>query len=222
MEVFIMTQSLVQITEDTISVYPYILKLSRKEDLTFDEMYSAFDAVLTDQATDSEVASLLIGLKEKGETVEEITALVTVLKDHATKLPQDIPNVIDNCGTGGDGSHSFNISTTSAFVIAGAGVKIAKHGNKSITSLTGSSDVLSSLGLQMKYSPGNISDQINDIGIAFLFAPYVHPKIRQIMKVRNDLKVPTVFNMIGPLINPVELDYQYLKILSLVHHYFRY
>ncbi len=91
-----MTQSLVQITEDTISVYPYILKLSRKEDLTFDEMYKAFDAVLTDQATDSEVASLLVGLKEKGETVEEITALVTVLKDHATKLPQDIPNVIDN------------------------------------------------------------------------------------------------------------------------------
>ncbi len=207
-----MTQSLVQITEDTISVYPYILKLSRKEDLTFDEMYKAFDAVLTDQATDSEVASLLVGLKEKGETVEEITALVTVLKDHATKLPQDIPNVIDNCGTGGDGSHSFNISTTSAFVIAGAGVKIAKHGNKSITSLTGSSDVLTALGLQMKYSPGNISDQINDIGIAFLFAPYVHPKIKQIMKVRNDLKVPTVFNMIGPLINPVDLDYQYLGI----------
>src|SRR5690625_882211 len=130
MEVFIMTQSAVHITNETISVYPYILKLSRREDLTFDEMYDAFDAVLEGRASDSEIASLLMGLKEKGETVEEITALVTVLKDHATKLPHHIPGVIDNCGTGGDGSNSFNISTTSAFVIAGAGVRIAKHGNK--------------------------------------------------------------------------------------------
>lgn len=207
-----MTQSAVHITNETISVYPYILKLSRKEDLTFDEMYGAFDAVLEGCATDSEIASLLMGLKEKGETVEEITALVTVLKDHATKLPHHVPGVIDNCGTGGDGSNSFNISTTSAFVIAGAGVRIAKHGNKSITSLTGSSDVLSALGLKLDYFPGKVAEQLDEAGIAFLFAPLVHPKISQIMKVRNDLKVPTVFNMIGPLINPVDLDYQYLGI----------
>ncbi|CAM4250394.1 anthranilate phosphoribosyltransferase [Lacicoccus alkaliphilus] len=207
-----MTHSALQITEATISVYPYILKLSRREDLTFDEMYDAFDAVLNGSASDGEVASLLMALKEKGETIDEITALVTVLKDHASKLPRHVPGVIDNCGTGGDGSNSFNISTTSAFVIAGAGVKIAKHGNKSITSLTGSSDVLSALGLKLDYFPGKVAAQLDDAGIAFLFAPFVHPKIKQIMKVRNDLKVPTIFNMIGPLINPVDLDYQYLGI----------
>ncbi len=207
-----MTQSAVQITEEAVSVYPYILKLSRREDLTFEEMYEAFDSILNGGASDSEVASLLMGLKGKGETINEITALVTVLKDHASKLPHHIPGVIDNCGTGGDGSNSFNISTTSAFVIAGAGVRIAKHGNKSITSLTGSSDVLSTLGLKLDYFPGKVADQLDEAGIAFLFAPFVHPKIGQIMKVRNDLKVPTIFNMIGPLINPVDLDYQYLGI----------
>lgn len=208
-----MTQSIMNIKKTgTVSVYPYILKLLRKEDLTFEEMYDTFETVLNEYATDGEVASLLTGLKEKGETVEEITALVTVLTDNANKLPNDLPDVIDNCGTGGDGSHSFNISTTSAFVMAGAGVKVAKHGNKSITSLTGSSDVLTSLGLKLDYHPGNVETQLNDIGIAFLFAPEVHPKIKQIMKVRNDLKVPTIFNMIGPLINPVDLDYQYLGV----------
>lgn len=193
-------------------VYPYILKLLKKEDLTFDEMYRAFDAVLNGAATDSEVAALLIGLKEKGETVEEITALVSVLKSHAKLLPEHVPDVIDNCGTGGDGSGSFNISTTSAFVIAGAGVKIAKHGNKSVTSLTGSSDVLTALGIKINYFPEKVADQLEDIGMAFLFAPEVHPKIKQIMKVRKDLSVPTIFNMIGPLINPVDLDYQYLGV----------
>lgn len=207
-----MTQSVIQNIEENKTVYPYILKLSRKEDLTFEEMFYAFDNVLDGYASDSEVAALLIGLKEKGETVEEITALVSVLKYHAATLPNHIPNVIDNCGTGGDGSHSFNISTTSAFVIAGAGAKIAKHGNKSVTSLTGSSDVLTTLGIKIDYFPEKVETQLNDIGIAFLFAPQVHPKIKQIMKVRMDLSVPTIFNMIGPLINPVDLDYQYLGV----------
>lgn len=205
-----MIQSITDTVEDT--VYPYIIKVSQKEDLTYDEMYQAFDIVLNGGASDSEIASLLTGLKNKGETVEEITALVSVLKSHAASLPDHIEGVIDNCGTGGDGSGSFNISTTSAFVIAGAGVKIAKHGNKSVTSLTGSSDVLTALGIKIDYFPEKAEKQLNDIGVAFLFAPQVHPKIKQIMKVRKDLSVPTIFNMIGPLINPVNLDYQYLGV----------
>lgn len=207
-----MAQTILKNTQENTVVYPYIYKLAEKEDLTYDEMYQAFNHVLNGLASDNEIAALLLGLNEKGETVEEITALVSVLKEHAVTLPNHLPGVIDNCGTGGDGSHSFNISTTAAFVIAGAGGKIAKHGNKSVTSLTGSSDVLSALGIKIDYFPEKVEKQLNDIGIAFLFAPQVHPKIKQIMKVRTELSMPTIFNMIGPLINPVDLDYQYLGV----------
>jgi anthranilate phosphoribosyltransferase len=119
---------------------------------------------------------------------------------------------MDNCGTGGDGLKTFNISTTSAFVLAGAGIPVAKHGNRSVSSKTGSADVLEYLGVNLNLPPEVSEELINEVGIAFLFAPHVHPKTKRIVKVRKDLRIPTIFNLIGPLTNPVELESQLLGI----------
>lgn len=190
----------------------HLIKLSKRKNLEFKEMAEAVEIILNDAVSDSEVAAFLMALKAKGETVDEIAALVEVLRENAMPIRRTMPNVMDNCGTGGDGSHSFNISTASAFVLAGANVTIAKHGNRSVTSKTGSSDVLSELGISLDFGPEDTDLMLQENNIAFLFAPHVHPKLKQIMKVRQDLKVPTIFNLIGPLINPVELDHQFLGI----------
>lgn len=177
-----------------------------------EEMEAVAGELFREDISDSEIAGMMIALKSKGETVEEITGLVQAMRRQALPFEKQITGVIDNCGTGGDGSQSFNISTTSAFVIAGAGVKIAKHGNRSISSKTGSADVLEELGVHLYTPPAKAEELLHEIGIAFLFAPYVHPNIKRIMKVRQDLKIPTIFNLIGPLTNPVTLDYQLLGI----------
>lgn len=199
-------------TEIESSLYDYLIKIGQHKDLTYEEMYDAFDKVMNDQVPDVELAMLLQNLTNKRETVDELHAVVEVLLKHANKLSQSFSQAMDNCGTGGDKSGSFNISTTSAFVMAGAGATVAKHGNKSITSKTGSSDVLSELGLDLTYRHKDVEKQLNDIGISFLYAPQMHPKLGQIMRVRQDLGVPTLFNLIGPLINPVDIDYQYVGV----------
>lgn len=176
------------------------------------EMEEAVQEIFSQDTTDSEIASFLTGLKSKGETPEEVSGLVKAIRKHALNFTKNIPNVLDNCGTGGDGSKSFNISTTSAFVIAGAGITVAKHGNRSVSSKTGSADVLEALGVSLDFSPEATEEILEQNGIAFLFAPHVHPKLKQIMKVRRELKIPTIFNLIGPLTNPVQLDYQLLGI----------
>ncbi|MGJ7921513.1 anthranilate phosphoribosyltransferase [Neobacillus sp. LXY-4] len=190
----------------------FLEQLSEQRSLTEAEMENAVKHLFSDEISDSEMAAFLIGLKIKGETVDEIIGLVNVMRQYALPFSNQIPNVIDNCGTGGDGSKSFNISTTSAFVMAGAGITVAKHGNRSISSKTGSADVLEHLGVNLNI-PSESSEQIlNEAGITFLFAPFVHPKVKRIMKVRRDLRIPTIFNLIGPLTNPVNLDYQLLGI----------
>ncbi|MCM3573844.1 anthranilate phosphoribosyltransferase [Mesobacillus subterraneus] len=176
------------------------------------EMEEAVQEIFNKDTSDAEIASFLTGLKLKGESAEEVSGLVKAIRKHALNFTKNIPNVLDNCGTGGDGSKSFNISTTSAFVIAGAGITVAKHGNRSVSSKTGSADVLEALGVSLDFSPEATEEILEQNGIAFLFAPHVHPKLKQIMKVRRDLKIPTIFNLIGPLTNPVQLDYQLLGI----------
>lgn len=193
------------------TLYPQIIKLGKQENLSYDEVYQAFEAILDGEITNVELASLLLGLRQKGESVDEISAVVDILRENARR-PQKITGTIDNCGTGGDKSGSFNISTTAAIVMAAAGAKVAKHGNKSITSKTGSSDVLTELGINREYTPELVVDQINKFNISFMFAPQAHPKMGQIGQVRNELGVPTLFNTTGPLINPVDLDYQYVGI----------
>lgn len=190
----------------------YLQRLSEKESLSEKEMKDAVEQLFSQDVTDSEIAAFLIGLKMKGETVDEIAGLVNALRDKSLSFSKKIANVMDNCGTGGDGSHSFNISTTSAFVIAGAGIPVAKHGNRSISSKTGSADVLEFLGISLDLPPEMTEEIMEEVGIAFLFAPYVHPQIKRIMKVRRDIRIPTTFNLIGPLTNPIELDTQLLGI----------
>lgn len=190
----------------------YLEKLVEGKSLQEIEMEEAVEEIFTQDRTDAEIASFLTGLKSKGETAEEVSGLVKAIRKHALTFTKNIPNVLDNCGTGGDGSKSFNISTTSAFVIAGAGITVAKHGNRSVSSKTGSADVLEALGVSLDFTPEATEEILEQNGIAFLFAPHVHPKLKQIMKVRRDLKIPTIFNLIGPLTNPVQLDYQLLGI----------
>lgn len=190
----------------------YLEKLTSRTSLTDEEMNGAVTQLFTEEISDSEIAAFLTSLRIKGETTEEVSALVTAIRQHSQKFTKRIPGVMDNCGTGGDGAKSFNISTTSAFVIAGAGITVAKHGNRSVSSLTGSADVLEELGITLDFGMEETEEILEENGIAFLFAPNVHPKLRQIMKVRRDLKIPTIFNLIGPLTNPVDLDFQMLGI----------
>ncbi|WP_141434231.1 anthranilate phosphoribosyltransferase [Bacillus sp. 03113] len=187
-------------------------QLSEKKSFTENEMYETVSKFFSEEVTDSEMAAFLMGLKMKGETVEEIVGFVKALKEKSLSFTKGIPNCLDNCGTGGDGSKSFNVSSTSAFVIAGAGIRVAKHGNRSISSKTGSADVLENLGIALNLSPERIEEILEEAGIAFLFAQHVHPRMKRIIKVRRELGIPTVFNLIGPLTNPIELDYQLLGI----------
>jgi anthranilate phosphoribosyltransferase len=190
----------------------YLEKLTSRQSLTQPEMEEAVGKIFSDEISDSEIAAFMIGLKTKGETVDEVAGIVEAFRSNSRVFSNKFTGVLDNCGTGGDGSQSFNISTTSAFVIAGAGITVAKHGNRSISSKTGSADVLEELGISLDLSPEKTEEILKENGIAFLFAPYVHPKIKRIMKVRKDLRIPTVFNLIGPLTNPINLDYQLLGI----------
>lgn len=190
----------------------YLEKLLNQEDLTLEEMKDAAQASFADDVTESELAAFLTALRAKGETPEEIAGLVEVIRSKSNQTTDTLTNVMDNCGTGGDGSHSFNISTTAAFVMAGAGVKVAKHGNRSITSKTGSADVLEHLGISLSFSKQHVEEMLEKNNIAFLYAPHVQPGMKRFTTVRKNLGVPTVFNLIGPLTNPVDLDTQLLGV----------
>jgi anthranilate phosphoribosyltransferase len=190
----------------------YLLQLAEQKHFSEEEMKNAAELLLCEEVSETEIAAFLMGLKSKGETVDEIAGLVKALKDNTLIFKKRFPNVLDNCGTGGDGSSSFNVSTTSAFVIAGAGIPVAKHGNRSVSSKTGSADVLEYLGIQLNLPAERIEEILDEIGVAFLFAPNVHPKLKKVMNVRRQLRIPTIFNFIGPLTNPIDLDYQLLGV----------
>ncbi|MEI4830213.1 anthranilate phosphoribosyltransferase [Bacillus sp. FJAT-53711] len=190
----------------------YLRKLVERQNLTEHEMYEAGIALLSEDILESEIAAFLALLKAKGETADEIYGLVRALREKALPFSHHIVGAMDNCGTGGDGAQTFNISTTSAFVLAGAGVKVAKHGNRAVSSKTGSADLLEELGVNIACTPKQIDYLLESVGIAFLFAPAMHPALRRIMKVRKELNVPTIFNLIGPLTNPIELETQFVGI----------
>ncbi|QVY59984.1 anthranilate phosphoribosyltransferase [Cytobacillus gottheilii] len=187
-------------------------QLADQQSLSEESVIEAMESIFEKKATNSEIAAFLMALKIKGETAEELTGLVKAIRKRSKPFATKFPNVLDNCGTGGDGSKSFNISTTSAFVIAGAGIPVAKHGNRSISSKTGSADVLEELGISLDYAPDIAEELLDEAGICFMFAPNVHPNMKEIMKVRSDLRIPTIFNLIGPLTNPVPLEKQLIGI----------
>lgn len=205
----------------------YLEKLLHQEDLTIDEMKEATKTCFKKNITTSEIAAFLTALRAKGETAEEMTGIVEVIRSHSTLNRIKLDHVMDNCGTGGDGSYSFNISTTAAFVIAGAGITVSKHGNRSISSKTGSADVLEHLGVSLSFSKEQAEYVLQENNIAFLYAPHVHMTLKRFMNVRKDLGFPTIFNTIGPLTNPIDLDAQLIgvydpylipKMIKALHH----
>ncbi|RDU36477.1 anthranilate phosphoribosyltransferase [Neobacillus piezotolerans] len=186
----------------------YLLRLSERVSLSEIEMKDAIGNMLNGEAEETEIAAFLMALKMKGETPEELAGMAEALKANSLGFGKQVRDAMDNCGTGGDGASTFNVSTTSAFVIAGAGVKVAKHGNRSISSKTGSADVLEHLGIHLDIPPAVSQEILEELGISFLFAQHVHPKLKKIIAVRKQMKIPTAFNMIGPLSNPIDLEYQ--------------
>ena len=180
---------------------PLLAKLVDGRVLSPDEAHAFFAACLRGEPTPAQVAAAVTALRIRGETVEEITAFATAMRDAALTLDHPY-DVIDTCGTGGDGQHTFNISTAAALVLAGAGLKVAKHGNRALSSKSGSSDVLSALGVNLAASPAQQRRSLDDAGIAFLFAPAYHGAMRHVGPVRAEIGFRTVFNLLGPLSNP--------------------
>ena len=168
--------------------------------------------IMHGQATDAQIAAYLMGLRIKGETLDEITGSVRAMRSMALRIPITDPLVVDTCGTGGDKSGTFNISTAAAFVVAGAGLTVAKHGNRSVSSRSGSADVLAALGVNLDLSPPKVADCINDIGIGFLFAPLYHGAMKYCAKPRAELGIRTLMNIMGPLSNPAGATIQILGV----------
>lgn len=177
-------------------------KLTRKQNLTVAEMESALDAILAGGVSETNIVLFLILLRDKGESAEEIKGAVTALRQRAQRLPLKSKEVIDTCGTGGDQKNTFNISTASAFVVAGAGVKVAKHGNRAVSSASGSADVLKKLGVNIDAHPALVARCVDEIGIGFLFAPVYHPTLKAVAEARRKIGTKTIFNIVGPLMNP--------------------
>lgn len=187
-------------------------KVQQRQHLMYEEMIEAAQWMFQQETPKDAIAQFLIALSAKGETAHEVAALATVMRSFALQVPAEAGVYMDNCGTGGDGLNTFNISTASAFVLAGAGVKMAKHGNRKISSASGSADVLEALGIHTNISIEQTLTLLETEGIAFLYAPNVHPKLKRIGEVRRALGKPTIFNLVGPLTNPVPLATQFTGI----------
>lgn len=183
-------------------------RLAAGQDLTEEEMAAVVEKIATGQVSQAQVAAFLLGLKIKGESPEELTGLAKIMQTKALEIPTQVRDAMDNCGTGGDQSNSFNISTTAAFVLAAGGIKMAKHGNRSISSKSGSADVLEVLGINLDMKPEDLGRVFDQTGMVFLFAKNLHPAMKYIMPARLELGVPTIMNLTGPLINPVPLKTQ--------------
>jgi anthranilate phosphoribosyltransferase len=181
----------------------FIQKLVDGKDLTYDEASAAMQALMSGTADDAQIASFLTALRMKGETVTEIAAMVSVMRDFAENIrPKVSGRLVDTCGTGGDRLNTFNVSTTSMFVVAGAGIPIAKHGNRSVSSKCGSADVLEALGVKIDLPPNKVEECIEKVGVGFMFAPVFHKSMKNVMPARRNTGIRTVFNVLGPLTNP--------------------
>lgn len=180
-----------------------------RRNLTEAEVIEVMTEIMEGQATPAQIAAFLVGLRMKGETVEEITGCARVMRDKATFIRTPAGSTpVDTVGTGGDGAHTFNISTTAAFVAAGAGVMIAKHGNRAASSRSGSADLLEALGVNIALEPAGVEAAIREVGIGFLFAPALHSAMRHAIGPRREIGVRTIFNILGPLTNPARAQHQ--------------
>ena len=192
-----------------------VSKLIEKQDLTLKEATAVMNEIMSGLATGSQIAGFLIALRLKGETIDEITACAKVMREKASRIkPKDHKHLIDVVGTGGDKSGTFNISTVAAFVTAGAGIPVAKHGNKSVSSKSGSADVLKALGINIDLEPKKVEQCINEVGIGYMFAPKFHSAMKYAIGPRKELAVRTIFNILGPLTNPAEAPYELMGVFS--------
>ncbi len=193
---------------------PYIQKVINHQNLSADEAEIAMGIIMDGKATDAQIGGYLVGLRMKGETVEEITGSARSMRAHAAQVPMNIngDDLLDIVGTGGDGAHTFNISTAAAFVIAGAGRKVAKHGNRAASSKCGSADVLAELGVNLDLTPEQVGKCIDEVGIGFLFAPKFHPAMKHAIGPRREMGQRTIFNILGPLTNPAGATHQMIGV----------
>lgn len=204
-------------------------KIVEKKDLTEQEAMTVMDEIMNGEATEAQIGAFITALRIKGESVEEITGCAKVMREHATPIRIagngivdmdrddiniDRETIIDTCGTGGDRTNTFNISTASAFVVAGAGLKVAKHGNRSVSSLCGSADVVETLGVNLNIPPSEVEKCLNEVGIGFLFAPLLHGAMKYAAGPRKQIGIRTIFNILGPLSNPAKATAQVLGVYS--------
>ena len=191
-----------------------IRAVTERRNLSGDDMRAVMRLIMTGQTTPAQIGGFLIGLRMKGETVEEIAAAAGVMRELATPVDVKGPHLVDTCGTGGDGAGTFNISTASAFVVAAAGGKVAKHGNRSVSSKSGSADVLEAAGVSLELTPDQVARCVNEVGVGFMFAPKHHGAMKHAIGPRREMGVRTIFNLLGPLTNPARAPNQVLGVFS--------
>jgi anthranilate phosphoribosyltransferase len=200
-----------------------IRKVADRKDLTREEAFAVMDAIMSGQATDAQIAAFLTALRMKGETVEELIGFARVMREkvslvktrarvQASLSGTDREMLVDTCGTGGDATGTFNVSTATAFVVAGAGIPVAKHGNRSVSSLCGSADVVEALGVRLDLSPERVGRCIDEVGIGFCYAPLLHKAMKYVMLARKEIRIRTVFNILGPLTNPARASAQVIGV----------
>jgi anthranilate phosphoribosyltransferase len=189
-------------------------RIIQGKDLSQSEMADMMNTVLTGNATEAQIGAMMAALATKGETFEELAGAATAMRQNARRIQAVGSPVVDTCGTGGDGAHTFNISTVTAFVVAGAGVTVAKHGNRSVSSKCGSADVLEALGVKLDTPPEIVEEAIHEVGIGFMFAPLYHSAMKYAVKPRQELGVRSIFNMLGPLTNPASAGCQLLGVFA--------
>ena len=196
--------------------YPELLTLLlQRHDLPREAMLTAMRAVMGGEWTSAQIAGMLVALRTKGESVTEIAAAAEVMRELSTKVPlAGVEHLVDTCGTGGDGAHTFNISTAAAFVAAACGARVAKHGGRSVSSTSGSADVLEALGVNVNLAPEQVADAVKKIGVGFMFAPNHHSAMKHAAPVRRELGVRTLFNLLGPMTNPAGAPNQVLGVFS--------
>lgn len=195
-----------------MNIQQAIARLAESEDLTRDEMVVVMQQIMTGEATPAQIGGFLVALHIKGETVNEITGAAQVMRDLSTRVKVDVPHLVDTCGTGGDGSHLFNVSTAAAFVVAAAGGRVAKHGNRSVTSSTGSADLLEAAGVNISLTPEQVARCIKEVGVGFMFAVSHHSAMKHAIGPRKELAMRTVFNMLGPMTNPAGVKRQVIGV----------
>jgi anthranilate phosphoribosyltransferase len=197
-----------------VSEQALLRRLMARADLAAGEMEALVGRIVDGEVSEPEIAALLVALAMKGETVAELTGAARALRARVRGVPHSRPDCLDTCGTGGDGRGSFNVSTAAAFVVAAGGVPVAKHGNRAISSRSGSADLLAALGIAVESAPERSARLLDTIGIAFLFAPFHHPAMKAVAPVRKALGVRTLFNLIGPLTNPAGARFQLLGVFA--------